>query len=763
MPGSFLGNAVRRVEDPTILRGAAKYVDDLPLEGALHAVFVRSTVAHARIEGVDTKEAAGMPGVVAVYTASDLDLPAQQSMPMVPATFNRPPLADGVVRFVGEAVAVIIAESRAAGVDAAEAVVVDYDPLPSVIDAEAALADGAPILFGEAGTNVAVDLNFGTDPSIFDGADVIARGRFINQRLAAVPLEGNAFAAVPEGDALTAYAATQMPHALRDGLAGAFGLEPEAVRVIAPAVGGGFGAKVGAYSEFIVAMAAARRLGRPVKWVETRSENLVSMSHGRAQVQDVEIGATRDGTLVGLRAAIVGDGGAYPGMGAFLPFLTRMMAQGVYRIPKVEVNARSATTNTTPTSAYRGAGRPEATAMLERAMDLLAGELGIDPVELRRKNLIRRDEFPYSTVTGAEYDIGDYEASLDKAVEVAGYAELRKEQQRRRDRGDTKQLGIGVSTYVEVTAPVGMTIDFASVEVGDDGRVTVLSGTSAHGQGHQTAYAQIVAELLGVPMDQITVVQSDTSVVPRGTGTAGSRSLQIGGGAVYRASESVLDKAKRIAAHLLEADHADITLHEGGTVGVAGSPANALTWAELAVAAKDPARLPEGEVPGLSAALDFDQGASSFPFGCHIAVAEVDTETGEARLIRHIAVDDCGRILNPMLVDGQVHGGIAQGVAQALFEAYVYDDDGNPLTGTLVDYAFPAASELPSFETAHTETPTPLNPLGAKGIGESGTIGSTPAVQNAVVDAVSHLGVRHIDMPLTPERVWRAIQDAAGG
>jgi len=762
MPGSYLGHSVKRVEDPDILVGAAQYVDDLALDRPLHAVFVRSTVAHARVDGIDTSDAAAMPGVVGVFTAADLELPTLQSMPMVPDTFNRPPLAEGVVRFVGDIVAVVIAESRTRGVDAAEAVVVDYDPLPVVVDPAAALESSAPVIHEAAGSNVAVDLNFGSDPALFDGADVVARARIVNQRVAPAPLEVNAFAAVPDGDALTCYAATQMPHGLRDALCGIFGLGPDAVRVIAPHVGGGFGAKTGAYPEMVVVTAVARRIGRPVKWIETRSENLVAMGHGRGQIQDVELGATRDGKLVALRAAIVGDGGAYPGMGAFLPFLTRMMAQAVYVIPKIEVNARAAATNTTPTTAYRGAGRPEATAMVERMMDILAGELDLDPAELRRRNLIPKDAFPYTTVTGAAYDVGDYELTLEKALELAGYDELRAEQKRRRDRGDAWQLGIGVSCYVEVTAPGGLTSDFGSVEVHADGKVTVLSGTSAHGQGHRTAYAQIVAELLGVAIEDIEVIQSDTGVVARGGGTAGSRSLQIGGGAVYKASEAVLDKAKQLAAHLLEAAPDDIVVHDGGKVGVAGSPANALTWGDLAAAAADPARLPDGMSTGLREALDFEQGASSFPFGCHIAVVEVDTETGAVRLARHIAVDDCGRILNPMLVEGQVHGGIAQGIAQALFESVEYDDDGNPLTSTFVDYMFPAASEFPSFETAHTETPTPLNPLGAKGIGESGTIGSTPAIHNAVVDAVKHLGVKHIDMPLAPERVWRAIQDAAG-
>ena len=487
------------------------------------------------------------------------------------------------------------------------------------------------------------------------------------------------------------------------------------------------------------------------------------MSHGRGQIQHVDMGLKRDGTIVAVRARIVCDAGAYPQIGAFLPFLTRMMGQGVYDIPKVEVYSASAATNTTPTAAYRGAGRPEATAFLERIVDMAALELDLDPAEIRRKNFIPPERFPLSTVTGANYDVGEYAKSLDEALRIAGYDDLRAEQRERRERGDTKLLGIGLCTYVEVTAG-GLFQEFGGVEVQSDGTVVATVGTSAHGQGHETAFAMIVAELLGVAMDDVRVVQSDTALVPRGSGTMGSRSLQTAGSAVHNASVEVLEKAKRLAAHLLEASPDDIVLHDRGTLGVAGVPASALSWGELAMAATDPARRPDdwptGPEGALMAAVDFNQGEATFPFGAHVAVVEVDTETGTAELIRHVAVDDCGRILNPLLVRGQQHGGIAQGVAQALYEGMVYDDEGNPLTANLMDYAMPSAAELPSFEASNTETPTPLNPLGAKGIGESGTIGSTPAVQNAVIDALSHLGITHIDMPLAAERVWRAIQDA---
>jgi aerobic carbon-monoxide dehydrogenase large subunit len=761
--GSILGNPVRRTEDPRILNGAARYFDDVPVDGLTHLAFVRSTMAHAMVESVDTSEAAAMPGVVAVYAAADLDLAPLQGFAMVPPVFARPPLAPERVRFVGDVVAAVVAETRAQAMDAAEMVIVDYDPLPAVVDPEAALEDGAPLLYPDHGSNVAIEFNFGEDPTVFDGADVVVEGRFVNQRLAAVPMEPNGILVElgngAHTDGLTLHVPTQGPHGVRDPLAEVLGLAREKVRVIAPAVGGGFGAKTGLYPEYVVAAVAARKVGRPVKWAETRSENMVAMNHGRGQIQYIELGLKRDGAIVGLRGRVVCDAGAYPDIGGFLPFLTRSMAQGVYRIPKIQFNSVSAATNTTKTGAYRGAGRPEAAALLERIIDMAAAELEMDPVEIRKQNFLQPDEFPLTTVTGANYDVGEYARALDEAVRVAGYEELRREQAQRRERGDVKQLGIGVSCYVEVTAG-GLFQEFGAVEVHEDGSITATVGTSAHGQGHETAFAMIVAELLGVPMESVRIVQSDTEVVPRGTGTMGSRSLQTAGSALYRASEGVLEKAKKLAAHLLEANVDDIVVHEGGTVGVAGVPATALEWAELARAAHDDARRPDDMEAGLASELDFNQGEATYPFGAHIAVVEVDTETGRVELIRHVAVDDCGRILNPLLVKGQQHGGIAQGVAQALYEGVVYDDDGNPLTGNLMDYAMPSAAELPSFDASNTETPTPLNPLGAKGIGESGTIGSTPAVQNAVVDALSPYGIRHLDMPLTAERVWRAIQDA---
>ncbi len=764
--GSILGNPVRRLEDPRILHGEARYFDDLTPDGCAHVVFVRSTIAHARVTGIDTSEAETMPGVLRVDTKDSLALAPVQGFVMLPPVFSRPPLADGVVRFVGDIVAAVVAETRAQAVDAAEMVVVDYDPLPTVVDPEAALAEGAPVLFPEHETNVAIEFNFGEDPELLDGADVVVHGRFVNQRVAAVPMEPNGILVEPQSDGrLEVTVPTQAPFGVRDGLAGALGLEPDAVHVIAPDVGGGFGAKTGTYCEHVLAAALARELGRPVKWTETRTENMLSMTHGRGQVQEVDLALKRDGTFVAIGVKVVCDAGAYPAIGAFLPFLTRTMGQGVYEIPKVQVNTVSAATNTTPTAAFRGAGRPEATAFWERIIDMAAVELDLDPAELRRKNFLAPERFPLTTLTGANYDVGEYAMALDEACRIAGYDDLRAEQRARRERGDTMALGIGICTYVEVTAG-GLFQEFGGIEVTEAGKVIARVGTSAHGQGHETAFAMIVADLLGVPMEDVSLVQSDTQLVPRGSGTMGSRSLQTAGSALYKSSEDVLAKAKQLAAHLLEADVDDVVLHEGGKVGVAGVPATALTWAELAQAANDPARRPadwptDGPA-GLASELDFNQGEATYPFGAHVAVVEVDTETGAVHHLRHVAVDDCGRILNPLLVAGQQHGGIAQGVAQALYESVVYDEDGNPLTANLMDYAMPSAAELPSFEASNTETPTPLNPLGAKGIGESGTIGSTPAVQNAVVDALTHLGVRHIDMPLTAERVWRAIQDAPG-
>ncbi|MFN8233623.1 MAG: xanthine dehydrogenase family protein molybdopterin-binding subunit [Actinomycetota bacterium] len=767
LPPSLFGVPQLRSEDPRFLRGEGRYLENVEIPGALRATFVRSIMAHARIGGVDVAAARAMPGVVAAYTADDLEI-----APLPPSgnvegedgrsldeIFGRRVLARDRVRFVGEPVAVVIAETLAAGQDAAEAVLVDYDPLDVVVDPEAAALGGAPLLFEDHGSNVVHTLETHWEEDVLAGADVIARGRIVNQRLAPCPLEPNAIAVVPEADGdYTVWVSTQVPFDVRNELADVLGVDKRSVRTIAPDVGGGFGAKLQLYPEYAVVAAAARELGRPVRWVETRTESMLGLTHGRAQVQRVEIGARRDGTLVGMRVELLADLGAYP-IAAFLPDTTQEMLAGVYTFPAIACRVAAVVTNTTPVGPYRGAGRPEATALVERAIDMLAAELGADPAELRRRNLIPPDAFPYTSASSTRYDTGDYGRSLDEALRLAGYGELRAEQRLRRARGDPVALGIGLATYVEITSFASK--EFGSVEVLTDGSVTVLTGASPQGQGHETAFAQLASAILGVPFEQVRVVHSDTGVVPRGAGTWGSRSLQAAGSAVAEESVKVVERARRIASHALEVDEADLELADGA-FRVAGAPSRAIGWGELARLAADPARLPEDLEPGLGSSGVFREIDSTFPFGAHVAVVEVDTRTGDVRLARHVAVDDCGRILNPVLVDGQVHGGLGQGIAQALYEEVVYDELGDPLTATFAGYAFPSAADLPSYEVGHTETPTTHNPLGAKGIGESATIGSTPAVQNAAVDALSHLGVRHLDMPLSPERVWRAIRDAAG-
>jgi carbon-monoxide dehydrogenase large subunit len=756
-PGSILGHAVRRREDPRLITGTGRYVDDIQPEGCLHVAFVRSTLAHAAIRSIDVEAAKAAPGVVAVLTAADLGLPARVGFPMVPAAFARPPLAVGHVRFVGEPVALVVAENPGEAVDAAQLVGLDLEPLDVAVDADAARHAGSVQLFPAHGSNVANHIASRADADVLAGAEVTIRGRFVNQRLAPVPMEPEAILVVPEAGRLMVWATSQVPFGLRAELASSLGMNPHEIRVVVGDMGGGFGAKAGARSELIVVAAAARKLGRPVKWIETRSENMVGMTHGRGQVQDVELGATRDGRLVGMRARVVADIGAYPGIAMILPFLTGQMSSGVYAIPAIDYEADSVVTNTTPLGAYRGAGRPEAAAMVERAMDMLAVELGIDPADLRRRNLIAADTFPHTTAGGATYDSGEYERALDKVLELSDYRVLRAEQARRRKRGDRLLLGIGLSVYVEVTA-AGIGPEWGAVRIEMDGTATVRCGTTSFGQGHETSLAQIAAEQLGLPLDSVLVIQSDTDAVERGRGTVGSRSMQHGGSAVHQAARAVRDKARDLASHLLEASPEDIVFI-GGVVGVTGVPERALSWAALAAAAGDPKNLPEGMEPGLAANGDF-AGDGSYPFGAHCAVVEVDIETGDARLVRFFAVDDCGRIINPLLAEGQVHGGIAQGIGQAMLEEVIFDDQGTPRTASMVDYLIPSIGEVPDVVTATTETPSPNNPLGAKGIGESGTIGSTPAIQNAVVDALSHLGVRHIDMPLTPERVWAALAAA---
>jgi carbon-monoxide dehydrogenase large subunit len=748
---SIMGTRVVRTEDPVFLSRGATYTDDLTderLTGALHLTLVRSPLAHGRITGIDVEAAKAAPGVVAVFTAADLDLSPALLFPAANRAMVRPFLARDRVRFVGEPVAAVLTEHPYQGQDAAELVEVDYDPLPALIDLKESLANEV-VLFEEAGTNLALafdDQEF--DEHLFDDCEVVVTREIVNQRLAASPLETRAAAAVWGDDGrLTLFASSQNAQMARDEVAGWLGIDPAQVHVILPDVGGGFGAKIGGDPTFALVAWLAKRVGRPVRWTETRSENMTGMLQGRAQLQTITIGGRRDGTVLAYRLDVLADAGGYPALGTFLPFFTRQMAPGVYDIPKVESRARVLVTTTTPTGAYRGAGRPEATAAIERAMDLFAAEIGMDPAEVRRRNVVPPEKFPFTTKGGAVYDTGEYAKAIDRALEAAGYAELRAEQAARRERGDTVQLGIGVSAYVEITGG-GEFREDAAVEVHADGTVTVLTGTSPHGQGHATAWAMLASEHLGVPIEKITVKHGDTDLIPRGVGTMGSRSLQTGGVAVYQAAGQLVEIAKQRAADLLEASVDDLEVTDG-RVTVKGT-GTGVDLAELA--AKEQLRVETA----------FDSGAATFPFGAHVAVVELDVESGKAVVDRIVTVDDAGPVLNPLLAEGQRHGGIAQGISQALLEEVVYDADGNPLTATFADYGFPSAAELPSFTLVNMETPTPLNPLGAKGIGEAGTIGATPAVQSAVIDAVSHLGVRHIDIPTTPLRVWEAIQ-AAGG
>jgi aerobic carbon-monoxide dehydrogenase large subunit len=757
---SIMGTRVIRTEDPRLLTAGGVYVDDLrtpELNRAASVTFVRSPLAHARITGIDTSEAVREPGVVAVLTVADMDdlappPPSSGEWDGSPTPLGgpwaEPLLAVDTVRFVGEPVAMVITDDRYQGEDAADLVSVDYEPLPVVLGPAAAVADET-LLFPAAGTNVCVKNVVSTDDTPFDACDVVVEQEIVNQRVACLPMEGRATAASYEKGKLTVWVSSQNAQVSRLILAGALGMAPDQLRVVVPDVGGGFGAKIGIDRDTITIAWAARKTGRALRWAENRSENLIAMTQGRAQLQHIKIGGNRDGRILAYRIDVIQDIGAYPRIGGLLPFLTCLMAPGVYDIPDVQAGFRQAVTNTTPISAYRGAGRPEATAAIERAVDLFAAEIGMDPAEVRRRNFIAPDKFPFQTKTGAIYDTGRYADGLDKALAAAGYDELRLEQQRRHENGGPKQIGIGVASYVEITAPDPDAGETARLEVTDNGSATVYTGSSAHGQGHHTAWAMLVQDELGIPMDQITVIHGDTDLIPVGVGSYGSRSLQLGGSAVHKAAIEVKDEARHQAAEMLEAAEADVVLDTNtGLWQVRGDPDTALSWGQVA-----------GHAGGgsLVADVSFSQERPTFPFGTHVSVVEVDTETGQARLLRHVTVDDAGTVLNPVLTEGQRHGGIAQGAAQALLEEVLYDADGNPLTSTLADYAAISPPDLPSFELVASETPTDLNPLGVKGIGEAGSIGSTPAVHNAVVDAVAHLGVRHIDMPATPQRVWAAI------
>jgi carbon-monoxide dehydrogenase large subunit len=757
---SILGARVLRTEDPAFLTTGAVYTEDVQderLTDAGYVHFVRSTIAHARIIGIDAGAAKEADGVIAVYTGEDLAAagvkPIAAPVPTMNQRMPRYLLARDVVRFVGEAVAVVVTEEPYQGEDAMELVEVDYDPLPAVIDPVAASSGEGGLLFPEAGTNVII--RYGDESALqadlFDDCEIVVSKNIVNQRVAPAPMETRAAAAAwDDAGKLTAWIPSQEAHAARDMLADVLDLARDRVRIITPDVGGAFGAKYAVDPEHAVVCWVARQLGRPARWTETRNENMLAMTHGRAQRQTITIGGRRDGTVLSYRLEIVQDCGAYPTRGALLPSLTILMTPGTYAIPRAEAVATSVVTNTTPVAAYRGAGRPEATAAIERAIDVFAAEIGADPAAVRHKNLLPKFMEPHETAFGAVYDSGDYATALDKALATAGYQELRDEQARRRAAGEPVQLGIGMSTYVEITGggPSG-TSEEATVEVYPDGTATVLTGTSPHGQGHVTVWAMLASASLGIPIEKITVRWGDTELVPKGGGTRGSRSLQVGGSAVRKASQELLDLARERAAAELEADPADLVFDTG---------TSAFTVRGVSDVSVSLARLAESE--RLVVNTEFTSRGKTFPFGAHVAVVDVDTETGKVCLRRLVAVDDAGTLINPLIAEGQVHGGIAQGVAQAFLEEVGYDADGNPLTSTFADYPFISATELPSFELVEMETPTTCNPLGAKGIGEGGVVGSTPAVQNAVVDALSPLGVRHIDLPTSPLRVWRAIRMA---
>lgn len=754
---SILGRAVTRVEDERFLTGRGRYVSNTSSVGTdtLWIAFARSPIAHGRLLGVDTSEALNVEGVMFVFTGSDVDLPP------IPPVFGslthplmvRPIIAVDTVRFVGEIIAVVVASSESAAVDGVAALIEDIEPLDVVIDPVESVSTSVH-LFDGSGTNVTYSGSLASDgvddgTDLFGDCEIVIEQVVVNQRLAPCPMEPRAAVCVPDEGRLRCYLTTQTPQLARDSIAAQLRVPADTIHVIAgPDVGGGFGPKDGWYPEDILTAWVAQRTGKTVRWHETRSESMLGLYHGRAQVQTLRLGGGRDGRLTAYEMEIVQDAGAYPSLGAWLPDLTMMMAPGTYDIPKVRARSQSVVTNSTPVNAYRGAGRPEATAAIERMIDLFAQRIGLDPIEVRRRNLIAPFTSPRANAMGTVYDSGDYVGALDLLAVHVDLPALRAEQEARRQSGDPVQVGIGVSTYVEVTGGPQAGSEHARVSVADDGKVTVYTGTSPHGQGHETSWAMLAASELGVDMADVSVVHGDTDLVPEGVGTYGSRSLQLGGGAVVKVSRDLIDEAKRIAARHFEADVADVAFDaERAVFHVVGTPSITLSWPDVAEKADGP----------LTAYGKYDAKSATFPSGAHLAVVEVDVETGYTRLRRFVSADDAGRIINPLIAAGQRHGGIAQGVAQALFEAFTYDEYGNPQGGNLAEYAFPSAAEMPYFELLDIASPTDANVLGVKGIGESGTIGSTPAVHNAVLDAVSHLGVEHIDMPLTPFKVWSAI------
>lgn len=757
---TLFGTAVRRVEDPRLLTTGGEFVADLDLPGCLTVAYVTSTEAHAFVRGIDVAAARKVPGVVDVVVAADLTIgPCALVNPDYPAAMARPLLAGDRVRYVGEPIVAIVAEDAAGAADAVAGVVVDYEPLPPVVGTDAASGDH-PLLFPEVGTNRVWERRGGSDDEevqdALDRSEVVVRACFVNQRVAPCPLEPRAGAARWGDDGrLTHWSSCQGAHPVRATLAALYGLDPADVRVIVPDVGGSFGAKARPSSEEQLLGLLARRAGRAVRWVPDREDDMVGLGHSRAQRQHVEIGGDRDGTIRALRVHIVTDVGAHPLMGPMLANNTGALAPEVYAIPAVSWSSTPMVTNTVPLVSYRGAGRPEAAALTERAVDRFAAELGLDPVAVRRRNLLGPDRFPYTSPTGVTYDSGDYEPALDLALATIGYDDVRAEQARRRADGDTLVLGIGVAVFVDRTAGAGGG-EYGAVELTADGALVVRTGSTPYGQGHHTAWAALASDRLGIPIERITVVHGDTDLVPRGGVTGGSRSAQLAGSAVAEAADALVEVGRAVAAELLEASSADVSFdtgHRGGRSGdghfhVAGVPSRTVSWADVGRARRaDPLRCE----------VDFVGAGGSCPFGAYACVVEVDRDTGAVRLVRMVTVDDAGVVLNPLLAEGQVHGGVGQGVAQALFEEFAYDENGQPRTRNFADYAFPSAADLPGFECLSTVTPSPNNPLGVKGIAESGTIGAPPAVQNAVVDALAHLGVRHLDMPLTPERVWRAI------
>ena len=769
---TMVGARIRRREDPRLITGRATYVDDVRQVGTVYAAFVRSPYGHAKLTGIDTSAVKDDPHVLGVYTGDDLhhahglksSLPVAHKMP----DLKTPPhyiLALDEVRFVGEPIAVVVADSPYRARDAAENIVVEYDELPAVVDVEKAVA-GAPFVHESLGTNVAYTFPFaaGDVDKAFAEADVTVKQRIVNQRVAPVPIEPRSMVANYDAgmQQLTIYSATQIPHLLRTQLAVVLGLPENKIRAIAPEVGGGFGAKLNVYAEEALICWLAMQLERPVKYIETRSECFQAMIHGRDQIDDLEIAAKSDGTITGLKLKIQANLGAYHQLlTPVIPTLTLLMAHGCYKFENIQAEVVGVFTNTMSTDAYRGAGRPEATFFIERAVDLVAQRLNLDPVEVRRRNFIAASAFPHTTATGLTYDSGNYESTMDKALAAIDYAGLRKQQEELRTQG--RYLGIGISTYVEVcgmgpsAAMPAAGWDSATIRVEPTGSITVLTGVSPHGQGQETTFAQIVADELGVPIDQITVVHGDTDKVQYGVGTFGSRGTAVGGAALKLAIETIQAKAVKIAAHQWEANPDDVEYRDG-KMQVKGDPSKSMTTAEAGFLAFMGDKLPPGLEPGMDATRRFEPPNFVFPFGTHVCVVEVDAQTGEVKVVKYLAVDDCGRLLNPMIAEGQVHGGIAQGLAQALFEEVVYDERGQLLTGTLMDYAIPHAEQVPHYELDHTVTPTTVNPLGVKGIGEAGTIGSTPAVANAVIDALAPFGVVHIDMPLRPEKLWAAMQ-----